>query len=343
MNNRISLLVGMVLLLILALACGTSISGTGSGGEGEVGTRSGGTSLSKVSGPIDQFGSVYVAGIYFNTEGINPVVDGHVGQLSDLELGMWVTVEGNINTQDLTGTANLITYETHQAGNVTSLSSGNNFVLNGIIIETDQSTRYSANLNLPLSVHDRVHLSGQYLSSGNFYASQIGGHSEVWDRHRLPNELRTKLNQGEFLGLQIEVEQELNQGFLLSGNTIFNFQQAQEVIEGSVRSPRLGEKIAVRGQLLPSGIFKVLSWFSRDDEERKSLVQGQIQVLSAAGGLPHILLDGKWYFIAYFTQFEDLSHPRILGFGFHELRVGDTVALLLSAKGYVLKLRKCDP
>jgi hypothetical protein len=329
--------------LLLALACGsgggsiasTSISGTGSGS---------GTSLSKVSGPIDQFGSIYVGGITFNTDGLSPNIEGRSGNLSELELGMWVTVQGNINTNDLTGTATGLIFETHQAGNISSLLTGNAFMLNNsTTLEVDQSTRYSTNLTLPLSVNDRIQASGQFLASGNFYATHVGQHRQPWDRHRLPAELQPQLDATGFNALQIEVGEKLSDNVWKSGNIVFDFQNSTEAIGGQTRVPKAGEKMSVRGQLLPSGNFQVLTWVSRDDRERQGNITGTIQSLSAMAKPPQVVIAGTTYTIEPYTVFKDESPTHQQRFGFRELQVGDSIELQLSKDGKVLELKKKGP
>ena len=337
-----------IVMLVLALACAsTSISGTGSGGDTSTtsGTGSGGgTTLSKVSGPIDQFGSVVVGGIYFNTDDLTPTIEGRAGNLSELELGMWVTLQGNINTNTLSGQATSLTFEAHQAGTISAFNNGgNSFILNGTTINLDATTHYSANLTLPLKVNDRIQLSGQYLASGNFYATHISEHRLPADRHRLPEELRPHLVPSDFQGLQIEIDQMLSDELWRSGNLVFDFKQAEDTIGGNARPPLLGEKMAVRGQLLPSGNFQVLSWITRDDREGNTKIAGTIQSLSPLGSAPRVELNNIFYAIQPYTIFRDESMAKQARFGFRELRVGDSIELKLSKDGKVLGLKKRGP
>ena len=334
---------GLAFILMVSLACGssggaslasTSISGTGTGGT---------TSLSKVSGSIDQFGSVYVGGVHFVTDNLLPSVEGNVSVLTDLELGMWVTIEGNIDTTSLTGTATALSYESHHAGNITSVLAGNNFVINGVSVETDDLTRLSPGLTLPLSVNQRVKLSGQYLSSGNFYATHVGSHVQPWDRKKNPADLETKLGDVGFQVIQIEVESDLGNDTWRSNNLQFDFKDAKESTAGLVRPPRPKERVVVRGQKLPSGNFQVLSFVSRERDMQEQKVNGLIQALASAGSKPAVTIDSKVYNIEPFTQFEDESRWRLRRFGYKELAVGDRVVLEVSKEGFVIELKRVEP
>jgi hypothetical protein len=336
-----------IMLGLLSLACGsggggslasTSISGTGSG--------SGTTSLSKVSGSIDSFGSLYVGGIHFNTDALNASLEGASGNITDLEVGMWVSVEGTVDLNSLSGNATNLVYETHQAGLVSALGAGNQFVINGVTVESDDLTRTSPNLSLPLSLNQRVRLSGQYLSSGNFYATHIGEHVATWTKNKSAAELRSERQQAladtSVLHVsQLEVSETLSSNVFKAEGLTLDFKDAKEAVGDQVRPPKLGERVVVRAQTLVSGNLQVLSYVSRANKDpAKSIVTGVISALAGSGSKPAVTMSGQIYKIEPFTVFKDLSFKKKRRFGYRELLVGDSVQLELSQGGVVLSLKR---
>ena len=92
----------------IALAV-TSLAGCGGGGDGSASTSSGAiTSVGTISG----FGSIYVNGVKFETDNASYEVDDEtVYSDDDLAVGMKVRVEGTVNPDGITGTANSVYYD----------------------------------------------------------------------------------------------------------------------------------------------------------------------------------------------------------------------------------------
>ncbi len=99
----------LIQCITLALAAG-GLSACGGGGSGDSTTSSGAT-ISSV-GTITGFGSVYVNGVEFETDGASYRVDDSDGfDDSSLAVGMKVKVVGSINADGLTGTATSVLYD----------------------------------------------------------------------------------------------------------------------------------------------------------------------------------------------------------------------------------------
>lgn len=70
--------------------------------------------------PITGFGSVFVGGVEFETDSAEVEVEDSMSSESDLALGMRVRVEGSVNDDGVTGTADRVIYEAELVGPVSS-------------------------------------------------------------------------------------------------------------------------------------------------------------------------------------------------------------------------------
>jgi hypothetical protein len=98
--------------LLLASACG--------GGGGSTDSTAGGTSVAS-RGIITGFGSVYVNGIKYRTEGTRISIDDDEGNEAELRVGMIVTVRGRLN-DDGSASAEQIIYDNELKGPVTAIT-----------------------------------------------------------------------------------------------------------------------------------------------------------------------------------------------------------------------------
>lgn len=329
-------LLALTLVLALCLACGggggsgsstlasTSIQGTGSG-----------TTTSKVSGPIDQFGSLVVAGITFDTDEVLPTIETEEGVFEDLEVGMWVTVQGNVNADGSTGIATSVEYEAHHAGRIEDLStSGNHFDLNGIRIATDESTIYGREVSTPLMEDQSVSVSGQYSSDGSFWATYIGPNTTDRQRTRSRNELKVELEEDLFLAFFVdlgELAQEEDHYDLDDEDFDLDFSEAVE-LSGRDRPPKESERVLVRGRLDDDGDLLVLSYLNRDfdeeledEEDEEELQEDSGEVTEIRRSSQQIFIDGDLFYVRPFTRFRDRSDERLRNFGLKELQAGDRV------------------
>ena len=330
----------LVLLLYFGFACGgggSDIASTTIGGTG-----TGGTSVSKASGPIDQFGSIYVGGIHFDTDGISPLIEGQTGSLSELELGMWVEVEGTVDASGNTGTATNVSYSAHIAGVV--LATGTNTMTlgagNSITIEVDQLTQYGANVNLPLQVGNDLVITGQYrTSSNNFWASHVGLNTRALVRLRSREDLTPTLAGNTELLLHLEIDTLVSGNIWESEGINLDFSEARNNLGGNLDIQQ-GRRVTVRGRRDSNGRMTVTEYSLRETLTDTTEVSGSIEKLPDHP--PRVTLAGnvQEYRIEPFTIFEDQSTDRQQRFGFRELETGNSVVLTLSSSGVVLKLRK---
>jgi hypothetical protein len=172
------------LLFLLAVSC-LNIAGCGGGGGGSLaGGGIGGTGI-VASGTITAFGSIFVNGIEFETDGANRDVDGEIsvsnGTDDDavLGIGMVVIVAGTLNDDGVTGTAENIQYDDAVQGPV-----------QGAIIDVDQLTRSFSVVGISVTMHkvntvfanvtfdtlqpdDQVEVSGFFDTAGTLLATRL--------------------------------------------------------------------------------------------------------------------------------------------------------------------------
>jgi hypothetical protein len=98
-------------ILILTIAMSLTASCSSGGGGGGIG----GSGI-VAQGTITGFGSVFVNGVEYNTNGTNFTVGETGGTEADLAIGMVVRVNGSINDDGVTGTAESIVYDAELEG-----------------------------------------------------------------------------------------------------------------------------------------------------------------------------------------------------------------------------------
>ncbi len=97
----------------LYLLTTVGLSGCGGGGDGLAGI--GGTGIT-TSGVITGFGSVFVNGIEFETEQTAITVNETAATQANLAIGMVVSIQGTVNNDGVTGTADTLVYDAELVG-----------------------------------------------------------------------------------------------------------------------------------------------------------------------------------------------------------------------------------
>jgi hypothetical protein len=150
----------------------------GGGGGGSSGGGTGGSGSALVSGTVDSFGSIRVNGLTLETPAGTPVkIDDNPKGLDDLQVGMVVRVEAELNDDRLTGRAEGIEAVHELKGPVTAVldpSTGTIGVLQQVVRLTD-TTVFA---DLPggagsLAVGDFVEVSGFRSADGSFRATRV--------------------------------------------------------------------------------------------------------------------------------------------------------------------------
>ncbi|MGB5180164.1 MAG: DUF5666 domain-containing protein [Gammaproteobacteria bacterium] len=172
-------------IVIAGLALGVLIVACGGGGGGSVaGGGIGGTGIT--SGSVTGFGSVFVNGIEFETDGASRSVDDET-DISDgtdddtvLGIGMVVTITGTVNADGVTGTAESIEYDNEVEGPVAAAPVEDldgvtkTFDIFNITVVADRNaTVYEATGYDSLAQNDLLEVSGYFDADGNLLATRI--------------------------------------------------------------------------------------------------------------------------------------------------------------------------
>jgi hypothetical protein len=125
-------------------------------------------------GPISGFGSVVSHGIHFNTNGATILVNGDPGTLSDLRVGMIVSIKGTIDDDTGAARASEIRFAADLVGPVTSVNRENGtFVMMGRTIVVDGLTVADGDSLDALAAGHVVQVSGQYRSQDRIQATHM--------------------------------------------------------------------------------------------------------------------------------------------------------------------------
>ena len=161
---------------------GTSLAGGGGGGGTSLaGGGIGGTGIT--SGTITGFGSVFVNGVEFETDGSSFDVDDNIGTDQDvLGLGMVVTVTGSINPDGVTGTALSILYDDEVEGPIADDPVEDadrvtkTFTVLGITVVVDRNTTVFSGTDYDydsLAMDNIVEVSGFFDGTGALQATRL--------------------------------------------------------------------------------------------------------------------------------------------------------------------------
>lgn len=143
------------LLAVGAFAVLPSIGGGGATGTGYV-----------AFGTVEDFGSVFVNGIEFFTEGADIAIDGVSGQPeSRLRVGMPVRVEGTVAADGATGQATRVAYDADLRGTADgpafATNDGAAVRVHGLVLRLEDDTRYEGLLGpAAIAAGDRLVASG---------------------------------------------------------------------------------------------------------------------------------------------------------------------------------------
>jgi len=130
------------------------------------------SSAANVSGIITGFGSVYVDGVEFETDGASITIDGVPATEQDLHVGMLVHLEGSDDGTN--GNATSISFEDEVEGLVTQTVADGGLQVMGLSITVDSSTNLDGLTDVAdLTVGQEVEISGYPDGNGGIHATYI--------------------------------------------------------------------------------------------------------------------------------------------------------------------------
>lgn len=166
MNTALFKTAFAALLIVVLSDCGGGIGGTG------IGTQS-----VTASGVVTGFGSVFVNGVEFETsQATQVIIDDSPNRLeSELVTRQVVTVEGTLNADQVTGTAERIVFADNVQGPVSHINSGTNIlqVLGQTVVVIDITVLAGFASLAELTDGDILEVSGLVLGGGAIVATYI--------------------------------------------------------------------------------------------------------------------------------------------------------------------------
>jgi len=131
--------------------------------------------VTNTSGVITGFGSVFVNGVEYETDSAEVSTDDNdAASEADLQIGMVITLSGEVNDDGTTGSAAKIHYEEQIKGPLESLDlAASTMIVLGQNIIFDELTNLDNLVLEDLNLGDFLEISGFFDEDGNLYASRI--------------------------------------------------------------------------------------------------------------------------------------------------------------------------
>lgn len=238
--------------LFLGLLVSTAIAGCGGSGDGDTFTQpppAAATAKTAV-GQITGFGSIYVNGVEYNTAGAAYDVDDDVASGDDaLAVGMVVNIQGSVDPNGRTGTANSVSYDDDVEGPVANLATNpddmsiKTFEVMGVAVRADRnSTNFEAEDDPAFSFDtiadgDNVEVSGEY-SGDVLLASYIEKQDAqdddyeargTVDQYDGANQFVLILRNGSTLNVEVAAGAEIPSAGIMDGQYV--------EVEGTIQDP----------------------------------------------------------------------------------------------------------
>jgi hypothetical protein len=161
--------------MIFALIGALSIASCGSSGtDSGPGINPAATSDLVTVGTITGFGSVIANGFEFNTDSATVTMNGEPGNLSDLRVGMVVSIRGSVNEETGAAVASQIRFSHEAEGPVTNLNRlQNRFVVLGRTFMFDELTVFDGMSMDDFADGNMVRVSGQWRSEQRIQATHV--------------------------------------------------------------------------------------------------------------------------------------------------------------------------
>ncbi len=185
-----------------------------------------------IKGVITGFGSIFIDGVEYETDGSSFSLDGVSGTENDLAVGMVVTLQGQVNPDGTTGVAESVTFADELEGIVLA----NNFPADGSLdvmgqtIHIDSETALDSDIVTitdfaSITVGHMLEVSGFSSGDGNVYATRIGVKKAG---HEVGDEIEVK----GLISVHDELAQTFNIGRLSVDYSAANLDGLTNIIDG---------------------------------------------------------------------------------------------------------------
>jgi hypothetical protein len=133
------------------------------------------TTMTETTGVITGFGSVFINGVEYETDSATVTTDDNAGaNETDLQVGMVVSLSGEVNEDGTTGNANAIHYDEQLKGPIDSIDLfANTITILGQTILFDDLTSLENFVFADLNPGDILEISGYFNANGSLYATRI--------------------------------------------------------------------------------------------------------------------------------------------------------------------------
>jgi hypothetical protein len=133
------------------------------------------------TGTITGFGSVIANGIQFNTDTATVTMNGEPGSLSDLRVGMIVSIRGTVNDETGAAVASQIMFSHEAEGPVRNINTfQNRFVVLGQTVMLDELTVFDDMSMADMADGNMVRVSGQWRSQERIQATHVHRVADAW-------------------------------------------------------------------------------------------------------------------------------------------------------------------
>ncbi len=315
-HQATGIIVALAVTLFLALACGGSSSTASTLAGGGVG-GTGGTGV--FSGPITQFGSIYVAGVRFDVSKAEFTVDGAAATEADFAPGMVVHIEGSVDDSGISGTATKVEFRHLAAGVITAIDLDQGVITTpSTRILVDDLTHYSDTEAASLATGNIIVASG-YEESGGLRASYVRKVGSLPAIAKGPGDLELRSTAGLRLRLAGRIALLSSDGsFRLAGRAV-KVGAATVYSGGGSSAIAVDRLVEVSGTLGADGALSAQTVTFQNPPE--NVLRGIVEAVDADGATLKLLgetvrVDGR-------TLYADNSAGRIRKFNLAKLASGD--------------------
>jgi len=329
----------------------------------------GGTGIS--TGPINSFGSIIVNGVHFDVSQAQIWMDGKQASEQDLQHGMVVTVDGDIDQETQAGMATEVVFRASLKGLVESIDVDAQWLMvSGQRVNLDELTVLDGVALSELAVDMYVVISGVNNAAGDWLATYLFSDGVVFtgttvsmganididydaqvfivgvsdgvvdggEMVAVPTPLERQITAGEWLSLKGLITEVAGNRFTIQGNSI-EIDGNSDFENGDVTDIAINSNVAVVGVVNDLGVVVARTISFRPVEVVR--IDAQIESLTESS----VELAGIDVELNSSTLMLDSSIAAVRTFSIQNLAVGDELVVygFLTTKGVVLtRLERFD-